>query len=90
MVRHVAEAEASYLYRLGGKYRHGDDADPTAEMERLRREILELLVRRVEGTPLPPGKRTAPLWTPRYFIRRTAWHALDHAWEIEDRSLPRS
>jgi hypothetical protein len=88
LVRHVAEAEASYLYRLGGKYRQADDEDPSAEMKRLRKEILLLLPRRVEGEPLPPGKRTAPLWTPRYFVRRTAWHALDHAWEIEDRAAP--
>lgn len=25
-------------------------------------------------------------WPPRYVARRIAWHALDHAWEIEDRS----
>ena len=25
-------------------------------------------------------------WPVAYAIRRTAWHALDHAWEIEDRS----
>ena len=25
-------------------------------------------------------------WPVRYAVRRTAWHALDHAWEIEDRS----
>jgi hypothetical protein len=88
MVRHIVEAEASYLYRLGGKYRRADDEDPTAEMKRLRKEILDLLPRRVEGEPIPLGKRTAPLWTPRYFVRRTAWHALDHAWEIEDRAVP--
>jgi hypothetical protein len=27
-------------------------------------------------------------WPVRYAARRTAWHALDHAWEIEDRSGP--
>ncbi|CAN5828742.1 hypothetical protein BH20CHL8_BH20CHL8_11020 [soil metagenome] len=27
-----------------------------------------------------------PGWTPRYFVRRAAWHVLDHAWEIEDRA----
>jgi hypothetical protein len=27
-------------------------------------------------------------WPPRYAARRIAWHALDHAWEIEDRSEP--
>lgn len=26
-------------------------------------------------------------WPWRYAARRVAWHALDHAWEIEDRSV---
>jgi hypothetical protein len=26
-------------------------------------------------------------WPARYAARRIAWHALDHAWEIEDRSV---
>ena len=30
--------------------------------------------------PQPEAK-----WTPAYAIRRIAWHALDHAWEMEDR-----
>ena len=25
-------------------------------------------------------------WPPRYAARRIAWHAIDHAWEIEDRA----
>ena len=24
-------------------------------------------------------------WAPRYVVRRVAWHALDHAWALEDR-----
>jgi hypothetical protein len=88
IVRHVAEAEASYLHRLGGKYLQEDRKDVAAETKRLRAQILDLLTRRVDGEEIPLGKRTAPLWTPRYFVRRTAWHALDHAWEIEDRALP--
>jgi len=24
-------------------------------------------------------------WPVAYAVRRTAWHALDHAWEMEDR-----
>jgi hypothetical protein len=27
-------------------------------------------------------------WPPRYAARRIAWHALDHAWEMQDRSVP--
>ena len=26
-------------------------------------------------------------WPPRYAVRRFAWHVLDHAWEIEDKSF---
>jgi hypothetical protein len=29
---------------------------------------------------------TAATWPVRYTIRRFAWHVLDHAWEIEDKS----
>ncbi len=87
IAHHVAEAESSYLYRLGDSYKPGDDPAAPAELQRLRKEILDMLVRRVDGEPLPPSKRTAPLWSPRYFVRRTAWHALDHAWEIEDRAI---
>lgn len=86
IVRHMVEAEGAYLYRLGGKPAM-DQADPAAGMRDLRREILHMLHFRAGGGTPPPGKRTAPLWTPRYFLRRTIWHALDHAWELEDRSL---
>lgn len=29
----------------------------------------------------------ARTWPPRYLIRHTAFHTLDHAWEMEDRDL---
>jgi hypothetical protein len=35
------------------------------------------------------GPRGGSRWPPRYAIRRAAWHILDHAWEIEDRSTAR-
>lgn len=36
----------------------------------------------LEGLRRPvPGAK----WPPAYAIRRIAWHALDHAWEMEDR-----
>ena len=31
------------------------------------------------------GPRGGRRWSARYFVRRAAWHVLDHAWEIEDR-----
>jgi hypothetical protein len=79
IVAHVLEADGAYLHRLGGRYR-GDDP------ETLRETFLETLASRARGEEPPMGKRTAPLWFPRYAVRRSAWHALDHAWEIEDRA----
>lgn len=32
------------------------------------------------------GRREDAQWPARYVLRRMAWHVLDHAWEIEDRS----
>jgi hypothetical protein len=85
IVRHVLEADAGYLSGVGGKHAKADDRDVNAEMRRLRREIAETLAGRVRGDPLPPRRRK--VWAPRYFIRRSAWHAIDHVWEIEDRAI---
>ncbi len=52
-------------------------------VEALRAAILDLLGRPSDGAPLG-GRR----WPARYAARRIAWHTLDHAWEIEDRTQP--
>ena len=49
----------------------------------LRERLLAILREPSDGSPIA-GKR----WPPRYAARRIAWHALDHAWEIEDRTEP--
>jgi hypothetical protein len=46
-----------------------------------RADILEALRAARDSTPLKDKG-----WPPRYAARRIAWHAIDHAWEIEDRS----
>lgn len=86
---HVFEAEAAYLHQLGGRYPGRDDADPATEMPELRRRELEALAVRAEGGTIEGGSRVRKPWSPRYFVRRAAWHVLDHAWEIEDRAAAR-
>jgi hypothetical protein len=49
----------------------------------MRADILHILRQPSDGSPIA-GRR----WPPRYAARRIAWHVLDHAWEIEDRSEP--
>ena len=80
MVAHVGEAELAYLSKLGGKMPPGNRDDQTR-----RRVILETLAASVHGQIPAVGPRGGAYWTPRFFTRRTAWHALDHTWEIEDR-----
>ena len=82
MVQHVLGAEASYARTLGVKHREPALDDPAA-IKALREDILDVLRAARDGTP-----RTEKGWPPRYAARRIAWHVLDHAWEIEDRSEP--
>ena len=48
--------------------------------------MLEALAASVRGEVPETGPRGGKRWSARYFVRREAWHVLDHAWEIEDRS----
>jgi hypothetical protein len=85
IVRHVLEADAAYLAKIGWAFKPDADAGPAAELRRTRAAILEGLAAAAEGKLPARGPRGGSRWTPRYFVRRAAWHLLDHAWEIEDR-----
>ena len=80
MVEHVREAEAAYTHQIGVKVRRD------ASMADLRAAFVEGLALVAAGKPLPEPNKVRKPWSPRYAIRRSAWHALDHAWEIEDRA----
>jgi hypothetical protein len=78
IVAHVADAEVAYLSKLGAR--------PSADVAKAT--ILAVFASRARGESPERTPRSGVLWTPRYFMRRAAWHVLDHAWEIEDRSRP--
>ena len=85
IVRHVLDADGGYLPRLGRKAPKAEGASPAEQLELTRAAILETLEAGARGELPERGPRGGALWTPRYFVRRVAWHILDHAWEIEDR-----
>ena len=82
IVEHVVQAEAGYARKLGIR-RKPPAIDDTAAIDDLRAEIVDVLSRPSSGERLVEKG-----WLPRYAARRIAWHVLDHAWEIEDRSIP--
>lgn len=86
IVEHVIGADAAYLGRLGWPFKPDEKAAPQAELRRMREEILRGMEAAAQGEIDPRGPRGGLRWTTRYFMRRSAWHVLDHAWEIEDRA----
>jgi hypothetical protein len=89
MRTHVLEAEGAYVAQIGGRRPGPDDGDPDQAMGRVRTAAREALPPIARGEPLHVSpRRKAAFWTVRYFVRRSAWHSLDHAWEIEDRLEP--
>ena len=79
IVAHVVDAQGGYLRRIAAP----PPPDPT--VDEMRDAVRRALDRAVsEGLP-PHGPRGGKIFSARYFVRRSAWHLLDHAWEIEDR-----
>ena len=79
IVAHVVDAERAYARKMGLRPPAAGAEDPSS-VDAARAVVLEALRR-----PWKPGGEGPP-WPPAYGARRIAWHALDHAWEIEDRS----
>jgi hypothetical protein len=82
IVDHVLGSDESYLSMIGAK---APRVAPNGRAERVHRAVLDALDVAVRQG-VPPGPRGGKRWTPRCFVRRSAWHALDHTWEIEDRT----
>jgi hypothetical protein len=77
---HVLGAEQAYARKIGVRVRQ-PSRDDTAAIAATRQAVLTVIRADRTGKPARDGG-----WAPRYCARRLAWHALDHAWEIQDRS----
>ena len=82
IIDHVIGADGIYARKLGVRLPVPARTD-SAAIKRFRGAVLEALQSQSKGAPLVEKG-----WPQRYAARRIAWHALDHAWEIEDRSQP--
>ena len=82
---HIIEGDLVYLKRMASSYRKGLENDLMAEHLKIRREILAVLETAENGELPEQGPQGGIIWPVRFFVRRVAWHTLDHQWEIEDR-----
>ena len=80
VMEHVLGAEAGYGSSFALKLKQPALGDRKG-IRALRESWLEAFRAGADGKPRREGGRSA-----RYMARRIAWHAMDHAWEIEDRT----
>ncbi|MFN0145002.1 MAG: hypothetical protein ACKVT1_00710 [Dehalococcoidia bacterium] len=79
VIEHVVSCDHGYARNIGLKLVEPAATDHPAVVA-MREQMLGVLRQPSDGSPI--GRK----WTARYALRYIAWHALDHAWEIEDRS----
>jgi hypothetical protein len=82
IVEHVRDAEVAYGRAIGVRYTPTELRQAGA-FDALRAELLSVL-----SAARDPRPESGKAWPFRYAARRIAWHVLDHAWEIEDKSSP--
>lgn len=85
---HVLEADEAYLHQLGRSRPRPPKPDIAARTSEVRAAALAAFAARARGQEPEEPNRVRKRWEPRYYVRRAAWHALDHAWELEDRVEP--
>jgi hypothetical protein len=77
---HVLGAEGAYVRKVGLRL------TPPARDDRRGIAEFRAAIAGVLGKPSDGKALVERGWPQRYAARRIAWHALDHAWEIQDRS----
>ena len=87
ILAHVLEAELAYLAMIGWKVQSKPALKNSMDAQQIRIEIVQATERAFQGPIEEQGPRGGERWPLRYFFRRSAWHVLDHTWEIEDRLI---
>src|SRR5690349_2155104 len=83
IVRHTLSVEQDWAKMIG--VLTPDEALLTAKGLKAHREAYCNAIRDYHAQEKPAGKMAK--WPLRFLIRHTAFHTMDHAWEMEDRDL---
>jgi len=83
IIRHTVRTESEdFAKKLG--LRNPENAALTAEGLRQHRETYVAAMRAYQAGEIPGRMRT---WTLAFLVRHSAYHTLDHAWEMQDKDL---
>jgi len=81
MMEHVREADEGYSGAVGLA------SKPVgAPWDKVHENFIAAIRARNAGELPDLGPRGGQRWPALFAMRRSAWHALDHAWELEDRA----
>jgi hypothetical protein len=82
---HLLQTDRMHLSAFGPAFRQPDPAHVAEQEAAVREQIMAALRAVPRGENIAPRRRYGFSWTPRFAVRRSAWHALDHAWELQGR-----
>ncbi len=84
IVRHVVYNEMDWAWKVGGPKPPKDPSDWAFD----ERELAEHRRRFVNGLrTFHADGRDARTWTLSFLLRHSAYHTMDHAWEMQDKDL---
>jgi hypothetical protein len=82
---HLLDTDRMHLSAFGPAFRQSDPAHVAEQEAAVREQIIAELRAIPREKVIAPRRRYGFIWTPRFAVRRSAWHALDHAWELQSR-----
>ncbi len=74
-----------HLSAFGPAFQQPDLAHVAAQEATVPEQVLAGLRAVSCKETIAPRRRYGFSWTPRFAVCRSAWHMLDHAWELQDR-----
>lgn len=81
---HLLETDDWHSSAFGGSYRKPPPEVLLVSEADVRQSLIEQVGQLPLGQPFLPIRRYGLTWTPVFAARRSIWHALDHAWQLED------
>ena len=82
---HMIETDLMHLSAFGPAAKKADPKRLDEQESEARQQIILGLQAIVPGQQITAQRRYGFDWTTRFAVRRSAWHALEHAWDLQDR-----